>query len=277
MILYDPLKSADQMTESEFTHFYTKCMEDYHFFAQMVLGHVDMNDEHLDLCRFLEKDSKSKLILMPRYTFKSCIITQGCTLWKLLHNPDNRILIYSDSATKAQNFLLGIKNHIEGKTGRSRFREFFSGWETTSLKGKWNDSQINISLRKAGSVEPSVDTGGIETSKVGMHYDIIIFDDIVSDLNVTTKSQIDKVHDCYKKSLSLLVPGGKVLILGTRWHFGDCYGRIIKEDDDKKIFSIFIRKAENNGELFFDDIGGSSLTKEFLEQQKSEQGSWIYG
>ena len=276
MILYDPLKPVEQMTEAELTHFYAKCMEDYHFFAQMVLGHVDMNDEHLDLCRFLERDSNFKLVLMPRYTFKSCIITQGVSLWKLLQNPDNRILIYSDSATKAQNFLLGIKNHIEGKTARSRFREFFPGWETTSLKGKWNDSQINISLRKAGSVEPSVDTGGIETSKVGMHYDIIIFDDIVSDLNVTTKSQMDKVHDCYKKSLSLLRPGGDVILTGTRWHFGDCYGRIIEENKEKKIFDILIKKAEDSDKLLFDNIGDSGLTRGFLDRQKSEQGSYIY-
>jgi len=276
MIRYETLKPADQMTEEELAHFYAKCMEDYHFFAQMVLGHVDMNDEHLDLCRFLEKDSKSKLILMPRYTFKSCIITQGFTLWKLLHNPDNRILIYSDSATKAQNFLLGIKNHIEGKTGRSRFREFFSGWETTSLKGKWNDSQINISLRRSGSVEPSVDTAGIETSKVGMHYDIIIFDDIVSDLNVTTKAQMDKVHDCYKKSLSLLRPGGILILTGTRWHFADCYGRIIEENKERGNFDIFIKKSDDSLGLYFDDIGPDSLTHEFLVRQKSEQGSYIY-
>ena len=276
MILYDPLKPADQMTEEELAHFYAKCMEDYHFFAQMVLGHVDMNDEHLDLCRFLEKDSNFKLILMPRYTFKSCIITQGISLWELLQNPDSRILIYSDSATKAQNFLLGIKNHIEGKTARSRFREFFPAWETTSLKGKWNDSQINISLRKAGSVEPSVDTGGIETSKVGIHCEMIIFDDIVSDLNVTTKAQMDKVHDCYKKGLSLLKPGGKIIITGTRWHFADFHGRVIKENEEKKIFDIFIRKAEEGDKLYFDNIGEASLTREFLDQQKSEQGSYIY-
>src|SRR3990167_41769 len=243
MILYDPLKPADQMTEEGLARFYAKCMEDYHFFAQMVLGHVDMNKEHLDLCRFLEMDSKFKLVLMPRYTFKSCVVTQGYSLWSLLRNPDDRILIYSDSATKAQSFLLGIKNHIEGKTGRSRFREFFPGWEMGPKEGKWNESQIIVSVRKDGHVEPSVDTGGIETSKIGMHYDMIIFDDIVSDLNVTTKAQMDKVHDCYKKSLSLLKPNGSILLVGTRWHFNDCYGRIIKENEEKKIFDIFIRKA----------------------------------
>ena len=275
-MIYEELKPIREMTHASLTEFYTRCMEDYHYFAMMVLGHVDMNSEHLDLCRFLETDSAFKLILMPRYTFKSCIITQGFALWKLLHNPDNRILIYSDSAAKAQAFLLGIKNHIEGKTARSRFREFFNEWETSRDTGKWNDSQIIISQRRGASVEPSVDTGGIETSKTGMHYDIILFDDIVSDLNVTTKAQMDKVHDCYKKSLSLLKPGGEVILTGTRWHFGDCYGRIISENAEKGIFSILIKKAVDSSGLYFSDIGPDSLTQEFLDRQKSEQGSYIF-
>lgn len=63
---------------------------------------------------------------------------------------------------------------------------------------------------------------------------------------------------------------------GTRWHFGDCYGRIIEENKVKGIFDIFIRQAEKEGELLFDNIGDSSLNREFLDQQKAEQGSHIY-
>lgn len=272
-----PIKPVLEMTTEEKRDFYARCQEDYYFFAKNVLGHVDMNEEHKALCGFLASESKFKLILMPRYTFKSCIVTQGFALWTLLRDPDERILIYSDSATKAEGFLLGIKNHIIGNSERSRFREFFPNWEVHPHKDKWNESQINISLRRAGHVEPSVDTGGIETSKVGKHYSVILFDDIVSDLNVTTKTQLDKVHDCYKKSLSLLKPGGKVILTGTRWHFNDCYARIIYDNKDGGIFDIFIRKAEEGDKLFFDNIGDSSLTREFLDRQKKEQGSYIYG
>ena len=274
---YPELKPLDQLSMQQSVDFYAKCHEDFHFFAKMVLGHSDMNDEHFALCRFMNNDEfRFKMILMPRYTFKSCIVTQGYSLWKLLKDPDYRILIYSDSATKAQGFLLGIKNHIEGKNGRSHFRDYFPDWETAAPKDKWCEGQINISIRKMGHIEPSVDTGGIESSKVGMHYNLIIFDDIVSDLNVTTKVQMDKVHDCYKKSLALLKPGGEVIITGTRWHFSDCYGRIIDENKEKNIFSIFIRKAEGEGRLYFDNIGDSSLTREFLDRQKMELGSYIY-
>ena len=247
------------------------CEECLGFSKNDKYGFVQLTEPHKKLCRFLQFDGhKNKLILMPRYTFKSCIITQGYSLWRLADDPNTRILIYSDSATKAQGFLQGIKNHIHGEAPNSKFRNYFPHWETDPHKGKWNESQIVVSVRDVQHVEPSVDTGGIESSKVGMHYDLIIFDDIVSDLNVTTKAQMDKVYDCYKKSLSLLKPGGEVLIVGTRWHFGDAYGRIIKENTGK--FGTMILSAKNGSEYPFASIG---LDENFISHQIKEQGSYI--
>ena len=256
------------------------------YFCKEVLGYKktpdygeykDLTKEHEELCDLLQKKTnKSKLVLMPRFSFKSGVVTIGYSLWRLLRDPNIRILIYSDSATKAQGFLQGIKNHVEGKAPNSRFREFYPKWETDQHKGKWNESQIIISPRKVSHKEPSVDTGGIESSKIGMHYDLIIFDDIVSDLNTTTKAQMDKIHDCYKKSLSLLKPGGDVIITGTRWHYGDAYGRLIAENKERENFDVFIKDAEavnDEGELLFSSIG---LDRTFLDYQRVNQGSYIY-
>ena len=88
----------------------------YKKFARECLGFKDMNPKHNELCDFLQFNNKiNQLILMPRYSFKSCLVTQGFALWNLLINPNLRILIYSDSASKAEGFLLGIKNHIAGR------------------------------------------------------------------------------------------------------------------------------------------------------------------
>ncbi len=245
-------------------------------FLYDILGFTDMNDVHRDLVKFLENDSLFKLVLTPRYTFKSCICTIGVSLWELVKDTNMRILIYSDANTKAEGFLSSIKAHIEGKVEKSAFSTAFRWFDTTR---KWNQSQIEIADRKTSFVEPSVDTGGENTSKVGMHYDLIIFDDIVSDKNITTKEQMDKIANCYKKALSLLRPGGKVLMVGTRWHFGDLYGRIIKESELKGVFDVFIVAGEDDkkyGKYCFSNIGTNSLTQRFLEQQKAQQGTYVY-
>jgi len=260
-----------------------KVLKDFKYFCKEVLGYKkndayefkELTPKHDELCEFLQKPARNKLILNPRYTFKSGIVTVGYSLWRLIKNPNLRILIYSDSATKAGGFLTGIKNHIEGKAPNSKFRDYYPRWETDPHNGKWNESQINISIRKYKAVEPTIDTGGIETSKVGMHYDLIIFDDIVSDVNVTTKAQMDKVYDCYKKSLSLLKPGGDVILVGTRWHYGDTYGRLLAENREKENFETFITDAETtvDGELLYASIG---LDRKFLDYQRKEQGSYIF-
>ena len=248
------------------------CKECLGFSRKDNLGYKDLTPQHNELIKFLQFDEhKFKLILMPRFTFKSCLITQGYSLWRLVRDPNMRILIYSDSAAKAEGFLKGIKNHILGDAANSSFREYFPLWETNPKDGKWNESEIIVRPRDFSHVEPTMDTGGIETSKVGKHYDLIIFDDIVSDLNITTKAQMDKVYDCYKKSLSLLKPGGDVIIVGTRWAFGDAYGRIIHEN--KGNFGVFIKQAVVGNDYLFESIG---LTKEFLENQKREQGTYIW-
>lgn len=253
-------------------NFYTFVTDCLGYKRNNELGWSDLTQEHKDLCRFIQFDKRLfKLILMPRFSLKSCLITAGYSLFEMVHNPNIRILIYSDSATKAEGFLSDIKSHILGKSNNSKFREYFPKLETTPQDGKWAENQIKIRSRTVDSKEPTVDTGGIETSKVGMHYDLIIFDDIVSDINTTTKAQMDKVYDCYKKSLSLLKPGGKVIVIGTRWHFGDAYGKMIA--DQREEFGIFIRKAEVNETYPFESIG---LTKEFLNAQRERQGSFFY-
>ena len=254
--------TEDQLKIADYT-------ADFYKFCNDCLGYKDLLAQHRKLCRFLQFDQKKrKLILMPRYSFKSSIATIGYSLWKLVNNPNTRILFYSDSATKAQAFLQGVKNHVQG-SDKSLFRKYFPYWETDQHKGKWNESQIVVSVRTEAQVEPSIDTGGIESTKVGMHYDVIIFDDIVSDLNTTTKAQMDKTYECYTKALSLLKPGGEVVMPGTRWNFGDAYGRIIQEGS----FAVFLEKAEVNGTYPFEAIG---LTQEFLESQKREQGSYVF-
>lgn len=265
--------------------FFEKAFNDFIFFCEEVLGYKydgatgfkNFTPKHYELCKFLEsKNKRSKLILNPRYSFKSQICTGAKTLFDLVRNPNLRILIYSDTVTKAQGFLQDIKNHVEGTAPNSLFREYFGAWETNPRTGKWNESQIEIAERSASYKEPTVDTGSIDSSKIGMHYDKIIFDDIVSDMNTTTKMQMDKTYDCYKKSLSLLIPKGEIIILGTRWHFGDTYGRILEDNIANKDFEVFLTDAEDtyeDGKLLYEDIG---LDQEFLDYQRMKQGSFIY-
>jgi hypothetical protein len=62
------------------------------------------------------------LLLMPRGTFKSSVVTIGLSLQKILNDADVRILIDSETFAKAKAFLAEIKGHLEGNEA---FREVY--------------------------------------------------------------------------------------------------------------------------------------------------------
>lgn len=213
------------------------------------------------------------LLMMPRGTFKSSVVTIGYTLQFLLNNPDARVLIDSETFSKAKAFFAEIKGHLEGN---DMFREvYFTIYGSYPDSGKrdnlWSDSQLNLSCRKRKRKEPSISCGGVDVTKNGMHYDLIIMDDLHSEVNTQNKDQIDKVIQHYKLSRSLLDPGCPLIVIGTRWHYLDVYQHIL--DEGNKSWNILIRSAYNeDGSLFFPE----RLTQQFLEATRATQGGMIF-
>lgn len=245
-----------------------------YWFDKNILGYKDMDEKvHLQLCEFIngryresgEAEKPFKLMLLPRGSFKTSVVTIGYTIQAIMQNPDIRILIANEKFDNAKDFLSEIKGHFEHN---EKFRQFYGDW--LSQFG-WREDSIIVSQRKKNLKEPTVSCAGIEVVKVGMHYDLIIMDDLVSDKNTTTKDQMDKVKDFYKLALSLLEPDGKIVVIGTRWSFNDLYNHLI--ENEKHRFNYFIRGAYNkDGSLWFPQ----RLTEDFLQDQRKSQSSYQF-
>ena len=222
-----------------------------------------------------DENRKQVLMLMPRGTFKSSLITIGFTLQYLLNDPNARILIDSETYGKAKNFLAEIKGHLEGNVKyRAIFKHIYGVFPDDKKKdpsNRWTDAALDLACRTAAKKEPSISCSGIDRSINGMHFDLIIEDDLHSEKNVTNKEQIEQVIAHRRLALSLLDPGMPRITIGTRWDFMDAYSDILK--NKRKSYNILIRKAvEDDGTLLFPE----RLTKEFLEEQRREQGSYIF-
>lgn len=220
------------------------------------------------------QDRNQLLLLMPRGTFKSSVVTIGFTLQMILQNQDVRILIDSETFAKAKAFLSEIKGHLEStKKYREIYRTLYGSMPDASKRdGLWSDSQLNISARKRQRKEPTLSCGGVDVTKNGMHYDLIIMDDLHSEVNTQNKEQIEKVITHFKLAYSLLDPGKPLIVIGTRWDYNDLYQHILDRRDDYS-FNIMVRKAYNkDGSLFFPEI----LDHKELEKRKIQQGSYIF-
>lgn len=274
-----------------------RCKTDLYFLAKEILNYSKMEPHvHQELCDYttsilpnppedlrqrlttehedFDPNKNLLLLLMPRGTFKSSVVTVSFTLQFILNEPNARILLDSETFSKSKAFLREIQDHL---IGNEKYREVFKaihGMYPVDKKSNaklWTDSEIILPCRTRPLKEPTVSCAGIDVTKNGMHYDLIICDDLHSETNVTNKEQILKVVDHYKLAFSLLDPGKPLIIIGTRWHELDLYGHII--DFEQEDFNILKKSAYNpDGSLLFPEV----LSEKELDKIRRRQGVGIF-
>lgn len=191
--------------------------------ARHLLGYKDVNyHTHGDMIEALEADTRRKLIVMPRGTFKSSISTIAYPIWRLLKEPNLRILLDSEVYTNSKNFLREICLHLQSERLVNLFGTF---------KGPvWNEGEIVIRQRTKVLKEASITVSGIGAEKTGQHYDIIVCDDLNSGSNSNTKEGRQKVILHYQYNLAILEPTGTLAVVGTRYSSGDAIGNILQNE-----------------------------------------------
>lgn len=125
--------------------------------------------------------------------------------------------------TNSKNLLREIKTHLESE----RLTNLFGPFKTDS---NWNEGEITVRQRTKNLKEATITAGGVETTKVGQHYDLIIFDDMNSDKNSNTQEGREKIINHYKMSTAILDPGGTIVVIGTRYAHNDLIGHILENE-----------------------------------------------
>lgn len=229
----------------------------YIFGRQIIENDYLVPEVHSDLAKWLcdPKRKKSKrfqsinvqgsmsLILLPRDTLKTTFITTLYSLWRLIKNPNTRILIDSEARDLSMKILKGIKGLIDN----SEWLKILWGDLNGSAKGlTWNLEEIRIATRTDFKArEDSIETAGIDVAITGRHYPLIIMDDLHSERNTKTKEQLDKVIDHIKYIMPMLETDGELIIIGTRWDDNDAYNWIqgLKDDSGELLFDCYIKSA----------------------------------
>jgi hypothetical protein len=199
------------------------CKKSLYFLCKALLKFKDVNERtHGEIISNLEADTVRKLICVPRGCLKSTLANVAYPIWLLINNPNLRVLIDSELYMNSSKFLREIKSHLETPLFTSIFGEFRGS--------TWNEDEILIKQRTVVKKEASITVGGIGTTKVGQHYDVIIGDDYNSPKNSNTPDNAAKVVDHYKYNTSILEPTGTYVIIGTRYSSSDCIGHILANE-----------------------------------------------
>lgn len=167
--------------------------------------------------------------LYPREHGKSETGSHVIPSWAALRDPNVRVLILMESETKAKEKLRQCRNTI-------------NDWGPKFGRQIDEDNATNLTLeRTANHAEPTIAARGMDSKITGGHYDILIFDDIVSWPTQRTETQREKRWSQFQDYAQNLGSAGEsvYLVLGTRKHSEDLYSRLM----ETAVWDVDVKKA----------------------------------
>lgn len=214
-------------------------------FAREVFDFRDLTDElHGRLGQFLMRPGTRKLILSPRGSYKSSLISVAYPTWRIVHNRNLRTVIDSEVRANAKNFLKLCRHHLESNPLLLQL------WGSFRRETGWTDEFFTVE-RSREFVEPTMQSSGVDQTVVSQHYDLVVFTDIVNDKNSMTKEARDKVSD-HVRLFSPIIEAGESVMEGTFWDDDDEYGRALRKAcPGRKMSDIIAEILDRGGEATF--------------------------
>jgi predicted phage terminase large subunit-like protein len=218
------------------------------------------------------------LDLWARDHYKSSILTFGLTIQDILRTHGDGaegdkelcIGIFSHTRPIAKAFLRQIKREFEGnKVLLELFPDIL--WDNPQGESpKWSEDDGIILRRRSNPKEATVEAWGlVDGQPVSKHFDILVYDDVVTLASVNTPDMINKTTDALRLSFNLGTDAGVKRFIGTRYHFNDTYGALMKTGT----VSLRVYPATHDGTVEGEPV---LLTREKLDEKRREQGPYIY-
>lgn len=163
---------------------------------------------------------------------KSTTITTNYVVWRIVQNPDVKILIVSSNATQANKFLHGVKMRLDSSRAFSELKKDFAPVEGfDGGNAVWRQDMIYVNNDDeedtTGERDPTVQALGMGKKIYGARADIVILDDVVDASNAHDfENQIDWIQNILQSRID--AGDGKILVIGTRLATQDLYGEIMK-------------------------------------------------
>jgi len=253
-----------------------KCITDLYFLASEILG-LGVAKEgkrkrldpkfHKYICKALQEE-KDSLLIVPRGHMKSTF-AKIRIVQMLLKNPLIRIGLFSRTSGLAESQLQEIKQLLATPLLMRYFADIipepgknYSNWERSTL------NELTVVRKKEwGRIpqENQIEAWGSTATVTGRHYDVIVMDDIINEQSCSTPEQIRKARDFYSYIQSIKEPDGWEYVIGTRYHYNDLYGTIIKHNWFRN--RVFVRSAIEEGRPIY-----RFFTMAMLDKIRSRQG-----
>jgi len=263
---------ADQIREA--------AESDLEYFISLIAPHRVLGSVHKELITWWERaDARShQLVLLPRAHQKSMMVAYRVA-WEITRNPAVTVLYISSTANLAEKQLKAVKDILTSKVYKLYWPEMINAAE--GKRESWAVGQISVDhpkRKEEGIRDPTIFTAGLTTNVVGMHCDIAVLDDVVTNDTAYTNEGRQRVATQYSLLASIENTDAQEWSVGTRYHPKDLYQslqemeEVIYDDETGEesgsfpIYEVFQRQVEDRGDG----------TGEYLwSRQRREDGRWF--
>lgn len=245
-------------------------------------------------CQEVQYDPDFHVDIWARGHFKSTIITIGKTVQDILINPEISIAIFSYSAPSAQAFVSLVRSILERPNMKELFPDVIpeepskgkykavSNGKEYYVRFTWTNSEFTVKRKNTARKEATLSGWGlINSMPTGKHFDILVYDDVVTPLSIVTQSQNEKTFQRWQDSLNTgSGENTKIRIIGTFYSNRDTYYYILNPSEspdgssgDGKAKSLYslrrypCRDSKGNAVLY---------TDEYLRNKESMMVGYVY-
>lgn len=210
-------------------------------------------------------------------THNSTLITFLKTIQDILIDPEITCCIYSYSSSAATKFLKQIKLVLESSEKLKQLfpdilfddvtKPFWTDERGVAHKMIWSELGLRVK-RQSNAKEHTIEASGLVIGqRTGGHYNLLVYDDVVTPESVTSPEMIKKTTTQFEMSLNTGSSGNmRVRIIGTRYHYADTYQSIIEKGTAKlRMYPCVDAKGEP-----------VLYTKEVIELKKRNMGSGVF-
>lgn len=201
-----------------------RCRQSLLAFVKFIQPDYKIGPHHKILAQKLEKAARGELdrlatAIAPRFG-KSLLLSLYFPAWFMGNYPGQKLIISSHTADLAVDFGKKVRNLIDLKDYKEIFPDVSLAADSKSA-GRWNTNK--------GGEFFAVGVGG---AVAGRGADLLIVDDPFSEQDILAGNYevFEKVYEWYAYGArTRLMPGGRVIVLHTRWAKNDLIGRILDE------------------------------------------------
>jgi phage terminase large subunit-like protein len=303
------LKALNDCEEDErVAHMRYLARTDLWFLLRYVLNRPDLEstekkgDWLFARCVEVQSEPDGYLDLWSREHFKSTLITFAKTIQDILasHGEDPlpqwkdttlTVGIFSHTRPNAKKFLKQIKEEFEtNQLLQHLFPDIL--YENPSKEAsKWTEEAICVK-RSTNPKEQTVEAWGlVDGMPTGAHFVLQVYDDVVTENNVTTPEMIHKTTTALELSYNLgVTEGGIRRFIGTRYHFNDSYRvvmarrtaipRIYPATDDGSLTGEAVMWTQEQYEQKVRDFGPYTAATQLLQNPRADksqgfQRAWL--